>query len=167
MRRDHAPLSVGQIGLVSRDGAAMLLSSGWRPHGESKVGWRPLGITADTKTQPFQKLALTTARGLNLDIDSWLRASASDSMRAAFRDNAIDEKVLPRLTAEDLKDLGVGLVGHRRTLLDAIATLRGDAIAKEPPSEALPHARASSQLPRRRRLSRPPPKLSASGVTSQ
>jgi hypothetical protein len=40
---------------------------------------------------------------------------------AAFRDNAIDEKVLPRLTAEDLKDLGVGLVGHRRTLLDAIA----------------------------------------------
>ena len=40
MRHDHAPLSVGQIGLVSRDGAAMLLSSGWRPHGESKVGWR-------------------------------------------------------------------------------------------------------------------------------
>jgi SAM domain (Sterile alpha motif) len=33
-----------------------------------------------------------------------------------------DEKVLPRLTAEDLKDLGVGLVGHRRKLLDAIAT---------------------------------------------
>src|SRR5271169_6496590 len=40
MRRDYAPLCVGQIGLVSRDGAAMLLSSGWRPHGESKVGWR-------------------------------------------------------------------------------------------------------------------------------
>ena len=64
---------------------------------------------------------------------------------AAFRDNAIDEKVLPHLTAEDLKDLGVGLVGHRRTLLDAIAALRGDANAKEPPSEALPHAPASSQ----------------------
>ena len=47
MRRDHAPLSVGQIGLVSRDGAAMLLLSGWRPHDESKVGWRnPLEITA-------------------------------------------------------------------------------------------------------------------------
>jgi class 3 adenylate cyclase len=44
-----------------------------------------------------------------------------------------------------LKDLGVGLVGHRRTLLDAIAALRGDANAKEPPSEALPHAPASSQ----------------------
>src|ERR1700731_2419975 len=37
VRHDHAPLSVGQIGLVSGDGAAMLLSSGWRPHGESKL----------------------------------------------------------------------------------------------------------------------------------
>jgi len=55
------------------------------------------------------------------------------------------------LTAEDLKDLGVGLVGHRRTLLDAIAALRGDANAKESPSEALPHAPASAQA------SAPPP----------
>src|SRR5215470_6069253 len=31
--------------------------------------------------------------------------------------------VLPNLTAEDLKDLGVTLVGHRRRLLDAIAAL--------------------------------------------
>jgi SAM domain (Sterile alpha motif) len=52
-------------------------------------------------------------------------------------------RILPRLTAEDLKDLGVGLVGHRRTLLDAIAALRGVANTKEPPSEALPHAPAS------------------------
>src|SRR4029077_7542395 len=40
VRRDHAPFSVGQIGLVSPDGAAMPLSSGWRPHGESKIGSR-------------------------------------------------------------------------------------------------------------------------------
>jgi hypothetical protein len=31
--------------------------------------------------------------------------------------------VLPGLTADDLKDLGVALVGHRRRLLDAIAAL--------------------------------------------
>jgi hypothetical protein len=80
-----------------------------------------------------------------LDIDSWLRKLGLGQYEAAFRDNAIDEKVLPRLTAEDLKDLGVGLVGHRRTLLDAIAALRGDANAEEPPSEALPHAPASAQ----------------------
>jgi len=40
VRRDHAPLCVGKIGLVSGDRAAMLLSSGRRPHGESKVGSR-------------------------------------------------------------------------------------------------------------------------------
>ncbi len=40
VRSDHAPLCVGKIGLVSGDGAAMLLSSGRRPHGESKVGSR-------------------------------------------------------------------------------------------------------------------------------
>jgi class 3 adenylate cyclase/predicted ATPase len=78
-----------------------------------------------------------------LDIDGWLRSLGLEQYEAAFRDNAIDEKVLPRLTAEDLKDLGVGLVGHRRMLLDAIAALRGDGNAKEPPSEALPHAPAS------------------------
>ena len=40
----------------------------------------------------------------------------------AFRENEIDEEVLPGLTADDLKDLGVALVRHRR-LLDAIAAL--------------------------------------------
>src|SRR5262249_47328348 len=45
---------------------------------------------------------------------------------SAFRDNAIDAAILPELTADDLKDLGVNLVGHRRRLLAAIAALRGD-----------------------------------------
>ena len=80
-----------------------------------------------------------------MDIDSWLRKLGLGQYEAAFRDNAIDEKVLPRLTAGDLKDLGVGLVGHRRKLLDAIAALRGDENAEQPPSEALPHAPASAQ----------------------
>jgi hypothetical protein len=71
VRRDHAPLCVGQIGLVSGDGAAMLLSSGWRLHGEPKVGSRnPLGITAGAVTQPFSKsTADKSPRGLNLNID--------------------------------------------------------------------------------------------------
>src|SRR6202022_1827875 len=40
-----------------------------------------------------------------------------------FRDNEIDGKALPRLTAEDLKDLGVVLGSHRRKLLEAITAL--------------------------------------------
>jgi class 3 adenylate cyclase/predicted ATPase len=43
---------------------------------------------------------------------------------AAFRENAIDAAVLPELTGDDLKELGVSLIGHRRKLLAAIAGLR-------------------------------------------
>jgi class 3 adenylate cyclase len=45
---------------------------------------------------------------------------------------------LRQLTAEDLRDLGVASVGHRRRLLDAIAALRGDAITKVTPPDAPP-----------------------------
>jgi SAM domain (Sterile alpha motif) len=45
---------------------------------------------------------------------------------AAFRENEIDETVLPNLTAEELKELGVAELGHRRKLLDGIAALRAD-----------------------------------------
>jgi class 3 adenylate cyclase len=47
-----------------------------------------------------------------------------DEYEPAFRDNRIDMRVLPKLTAEDLKDLGVTTIGDRRILLDAIAALR-------------------------------------------
>jgi hypothetical protein len=59
-----------------------------------------------------------------MDIGGWLRSLGLEQYEAAFRDNEIDDTVLPSLTAEDLKDLGVGIVGHRRKLLDAIAILR-------------------------------------------
>jgi class 3 adenylate cyclase/predicted ATPase len=58
-----------------------------------------------------------------VDIAAWLRGLGLEQYEAAFRANEIDATVLPRLTAEDLKDLGITLVGHRRRLLDAIAAL--------------------------------------------
>jgi class 3 adenylate cyclase/tetratricopeptide (TPR) repeat protein len=58
-----------------------------------------------------------------VDVAAWLRGLGLGEYEAAFRANEIDAAVLPRLTAEDLKDLGVTLVGHRRRLLDAIAAL--------------------------------------------
>jgi len=70
-----------------------------------------------------------------MDIVVWLRSLGLGRYEAAFRDNEIDETVLPNLTAEDLKDLGVSVVGHRRKLLDAIATLRTDAGAKAQSSD--------------------------------
>jgi class 3 adenylate cyclase len=49
--------------------------------------------------------------------------------------NDIDDTVLPNLTAEDLKELGVASLGHRRKLLDAIADLRSDAGGKAPAAD--------------------------------
>jgi class 3 adenylate cyclase/predicted ATPase len=59
-----------------------------------------------------------------MDISAWLRGLGLDEYEPAFRDNRIDMRVLPKLTAEDLKDLGVTTIGDRRILLDAIAALR-------------------------------------------
>jgi class 3 adenylate cyclase/predicted ATPase len=70
-----------------------------------------------------------------MDLGGWLRSLGLEQYEAAFRENAINERVLPNLTAEDLKDLGVSIVGHRRTLLDAIAALRADA--KPPQADAV------------------------------
>ena len=58
-----------------------------------------------------------------MDIAEWLQDLGLERYAPAFRDNEIDETVLPTLTADDLKDLGVTLVGHRRRLLDAIVAL--------------------------------------------
>jgi predicted ATPase/class 3 adenylate cyclase len=44
--------------------------------------------------------------------------------------------VLPRLTHENLKELGVASLGHRVKLLDAIAALRSDAGGKRPSVDA-------------------------------
>jgi class 3 adenylate cyclase/predicted ATPase len=62
-----------------------------------------------------------------VDIAAWLRDLGLQQYEEAFRDNAIDGAVLPEVTADDLKDLGVNLVGHRRKLLAAIAALRSDS----------------------------------------
>src|ERR1700747_1363722 len=72
-----------------------------------------------------------------MDLRGWLRSLGLERYEAAFRENEIDETVLPSLTAEDLKDLGVDIVGHRRKLLDSIAALRTDATAKDASGDAV------------------------------
>jgi hypothetical protein len=65
-----------------------------------------------------------------MDLGGWLRRLGLGKYEAAFRENEIDETVLPSLTHETLKELGVTAVGHRLKLLDAIAALRIDTSAK-------------------------------------
>ena len=71
-----------------------------------------------------------------MDVGGWLRRLGLEQYEAAFRENKIDDTVLPSLTAEDLKDLGVGFVGDRRKLLDAIAAVRAEGSAPTPLSDA-------------------------------
>ena len=82
-----------------------------------------------------------------MDIVIRLRSLGLGKYEAAFRENEIDETVLPGLTAEDLKELGVSTVGHRRIILDAIAGLRNDASGKVSSVEAATTSSAPSAHP--------------------
>ncbi len=79
-----------------------------------------------------------------MDLDEWLRGLGLEQYAPAFRNNDIDGEVLLRLTAEDLRELGVASIGHRRRLLDAIAALgAGEAIGSigsSPLPNPPPHA---------------------------
>ena len=70
-----------------------------------------------------------------MDVGSWLRELGLGQYEAAFRDNAVDGVILSKLTTDDLKEIGVVAVGHRRRLLEAIAALDllGDSFGVSPP----------------------------------
>jgi class 3 adenylate cyclase len=68
-----------------------------------------------------------------MDIVVWLRSLGLGKYEAVFRENEIDETVLPSLTEEHLKQLGVTALGHRVKLLDAITALRNEVGGREPP----------------------------------
>ncbi len=69
-----------------------------------------------------------------MDVAAWLRGLGLERYEQAFRDNEIDWEVLPNLSSDDLGDIGVAAVGHRRKLLDAIAALRAAVPAATVPA---------------------------------
>jgi hypothetical protein len=82
-----------------------------------------------------------------MDVMVWLRSLGLGKYEAAFRENEIDETVLPSLTEEHLNQLGVTALGHRVKLLDAIAGLRNDASGKAPSVDAATTSSAPSASP--------------------
>ena len=82
-----------------------------------------------------------------MDVGRWLRGLGLGQYEDAFRRNAIDYKIVSRLTAEDLKEIGVGPVGHRRIILEAIATLRADTSGNASPADAATTSTAPSVSP--------------------
>jgi class 3 adenylate cyclase len=79
-----------------------------------------------------------------MDVGGWLRGPGLGKYEAEFRDNGIDESVLPHLTLEDLKELGVGSVGDRRKRLTAIG-----ALSSPTPSEHAASSRPSPAPPKK------------------
>ena len=52
-----------------------------------------------------------------MDIGGWLRGLGLERYEQAFRENEIDWEVLSKLTSDDLREIGVAAIGHRRKLL--------------------------------------------------
>jgi len=90
-----------------------------------------------------------------MDVANWLGMLGLGQYEAAFRENCVTVDLLPNLTLDDLKDLGITLVGHRRRLLDAIAALRVDADHAGDPRAASGEQRRPARRPtaERRQLS--------------
>src|ERR1700747_1815556 len=69
-------------------------------------------------------------------ITDWLEKLGMSEYEQRFAENDIDMAVLPHLTEQHLKDLGVSL-GHRLKMLRAIAQLAGGS-TPSPPTLAAP-----------------------------
>src|SRR5450432_1512184 len=82
-----------------------------------------------------------------MDVLVWLRRLGLERYEVAFRENEIDETVLPSLTHETLKELGVTALGHRLKLLDAVAALRADASGKAPSADVATASNAPNVPP--------------------
>jgi class 3 adenylate cyclase len=85
------------------------------------------------------KLGEVTGRPVMPQIADWLQKLGLGQYTQRFVENDIDFSILPDLTDQDLKELGVVSLGHRRQLLRAIAQLSGggngaEGIAAEPPT---------------------------------
>ena len=83
-----------------------------------------------------------------MDIGEWLRSLGLGEYEDKFRDNRIDAEVLAKLTASDLRDIGVSAVGDRRKL-----TIAFGALAGAPPPTEVAAARAQPEPPKRAQVS--------------
>src|SRR5215470_13512363 len=78
-------------------------------------------------------------------IADWLNKLGMSEYAQLFAQNDIDISVLPHLTDQDLKELGLSL-GHRRKMLAAIAEIGGTSPATaQAPVETEPHAQDAAE----------------------
>lgn len=74
-----------------------------------------------------------------MEVAAWLKGLGLEVFAEVFEENGIDASLLPELTNDDLKDLGVSRLADRKKLLKAIAQLAGtDTDTSENPPPELP-----------------------------
>ena len=88
-----------------------------------------------------------------MDVVVWLRSLGLEEYEAAFRDNKINERVLPNLTQEDLKELGVA---HSLASPYTPRCRRGSTRGRERQAPPLRSDRVDAQAPSRRPRRAPP-----------
>jgi class 3 adenylate cyclase/predicted ATPase len=79
---------------------------------------------SDDDRNGSERLTNSYVGGTVVNVANWLRSLGLEEYEATFRKNAVTSDLIANLTADDLRDLGIAAVGHRRRLLDAIAKLR-------------------------------------------
>lgn len=80
---------------------------------------------------------------MSTEIQAWLADIGLSQYAQAFAENDIDASVLPSLTEDDLRELGLSM-GHRKKLMAAIAALGGSAPSSSPPPDPVPAIKAQS-----------------------
>ena len=143
----HAKSIAGDVGPLPPERETQVAgAAGPQPRadgGQGKPCWTPF---------PISTIIVSRTGCRTMDVGSWLRGLGLGQYEANFRDNKIDADVLPQLTADDLKDIGVSAVGDRRRLLAAIAALTGPTPSvNAPPSPPKPTPAGGLQISAERR----------------
>lgn len=89
-----------------------------------------------------------------MDVGEWLHNLGLGQYKAAFRENDVDAELLPNLAAEDLKELGITSLGHRRRLLEAIAVLRLEGTPADDPARSSTSPTGHPGSPERLKMNR-------------
>ena len=88
----------------------------------------------------LRALILTKApAGAMQQVADWLQNIGLGQYAQRFAENDITFAILPHLTDQDLKELGVTSLGHRRQLLLAIAEINSVQKGPASPPSATPH----------------------------
>src|ERR1700759_3785623 len=87
---------------------------------------------ADTDCRGSMEAGTSPAwREVVVDVGGWLKSLGLEQYEAVFRENDVDAEILPTLTADELKNIGVSSIRHRRRLLEAIAKLHDDSASSQ------------------------------------